>query len=196
MGGKARRLSKRLVLEAGEDLRLRVMRRSDQGELFQLVDRNREHLRPWMPWLEETRTVRDVERFLQQTRRDRRRGSALRMVICERQAIVGTVALESIDWNNAHAKIGYWLAESHQGAGVMTASVRTLCAYGFEVLGLHRIAIRSDPDNARSRAIPTRLGFVHEGCLREVAWHGDRGYHALELFSLLEDEWGSRRDPS
>jgi len=56
---------------------------------------------------------------------------------------------------------------------------------------LHRVEIRCDPDNLRSRAIPNRLGFTEEGTLRQVAWQYD---HFLDLvvYSLLADEWGKK----
>jgi ribosomal-protein-serine acetyltransferase len=44
------------------------------------------------------------------------------------------------------------------------------------------------PDNARSRAIPARLGFTEEGLLRE-AERTSTGYHDLLVYGLLEQDW-------
>jgi ribosomal-protein-serine acetyltransferase len=51
--------------------------------------------------------------------------------------------------------------------------------------------IRAGVDNARSRAIPERLGFTQEGVLREEG-RGVEGFHDLVVYGLLEDEWRAR----
>jgi ribosomal-protein-serine acetyltransferase len=48
----------------------------------------------------------------------------------------------------------------------MTRSVRLVTAHGFDALGLERIAIRVATDNAASRAVAERAGYVREGVLR------------------------------
>jgi ribosomal-protein-serine acetyltransferase len=62
--------------------------------------------------------------------------------------------------------IGYWLAASYQGKGIMTKSCQMLIDYAFETLKLHRVVITCATENQRSRAIPLRLGFTHEGVAR------------------------------
>ena len=56
------------------------------------------------------------------------------------------------------------------------------------IWGLTWIAIRAGVDNARSRAIPARLGFREEGVLRGEG-KGSGGYYDLVVYGLLEDEW-------
>ena len=48
----------------------------------------------------------------------------------------------------------------------MTSCCRFVVRYGFLTLDLNRIQIAAGTDNARSRAIPERLGFKLEGILR------------------------------
>ena len=52
----------------------------------------------------------------------------------------------------------YWLAESHNGKGIMTMAVRTLVDIGFVEYHLQRIEIRCATGNLRSRKIADRLG--------------------------------------
>jgi ribosomal-protein-serine acetyltransferase len=50
----------------------------------------------------------------------------------------------------------------------MTRAVRAVVEHAFKDLGLHRVEIRCAVGNARSRAIPERLGFRQEGVLRDA----------------------------
>jgi ribosomal-protein-serine acetyltransferase len=50
------------------------------------------------------------------------------------------------------------------------------------------VTIRVAPDNARSRAIPERLGFTEEGVMRE-AGRSALGHHDLVVYGLLDREW-------
>ena len=90
------------------------------------------------------------------------------------------------------AEIGYWIRDRHEGRGLVTRAVERLMDEAFEVGGVHRVFIRAGVDNARSRAIPERLGFTREGVLRGDG-RGTHGYYDLVMYSMLEDEWRARR---
>jgi ribosomal-protein-serine acetyltransferase len=69
--------------------------------------------------------------------------------------------------------------------------VTALLRHGFRTLKLNRIEIRAGVRNRRSRAIPERLGFRHEGTLRQAEWLADRFVdHAV--YGLLVGEWRRR----
>ena len=73
----------------------------------------------------------------------------------------------------------------------MTAAVTALLRHGFRTLEFNRIEIRVGVRNRRSRAIPERLGFRHEGTLRQVERLGDRFVdHAV--YGMLAPEWRGR----
>ena len=48
--------------------------------------------------------------------------------------------------------------------------------------------IRAGTENARSRAVPERLGFTYEGIAREEG-RGSGGFYDLAVYGLLEREW-------
>src|SRR5207237_767367 len=74
-----------------------------------------------------------------------------------------------------------------QGRGTMTLAVARLVDYAFDVWQLHRVEIRAAVDNARSRAIPERLGFVQEGVMRDGERFGER-YLDLVVYSMLDGD--------
>lgn len=65
------------------------------------------------------------------------------------------------------AKLGYAIRADEWGNGYATDAARTLVRFGFEQLGLHRITAAIGPDNLGSIAVIERLGFEHEGRLRD-----------------------------
>ena len=58
---------------------------------------------------------------------------------------------------------------------------------------LHRVEIRVATGNARSRAIPERLGFRREGTLRGAERHGER-FLDLDVFALLAPSGAAHRE--
>ena len=66
----------------------------------------------------------------------------------------------------------------------MTNCCRTLIQHAFDVWKLNRVTIECATENARSRAIPERLGFKLEGIVRGIEWLQDR-YVDHAMYGLL-----------
>jgi ribosomal-protein-serine acetyltransferase len=153
-----------------------------------VCDANRAYLRQWLPWLDRTRQVADTRGFIEGALRQSEANQGFQAVILVGGRIVGLVGFHRIDWANHSTSLGYWLAEAYQGRGLVSASCRALIDHGFAALNLHRIVIACAPANTRSRAIPERLGFVHEGRLRDAEWLYDH-YVDHEIYAQLQSEW-------
>lgn len=136
--------------------------------IFSLTDRDRDFLRQWLPWLDATKTATDTQQFLEHELQRFARGDALIVTIFYKGTVAGVAGFNSIDRVNRIGYIGYWLGKEFNGKGIMTAVVRDLVGIGKEFYSLQRIDIRCATDNRRSRAIPERLGFTHEGTLRRA----------------------------
>jgi ribosomal-protein-serine acetyltransferase len=173
-------------LEGGASVR--PLREEDVPELFALVDANREHLRAWLPWLDTTRREEDVRAFVVDACRKAAAGVSVQFAIVEAGRIVGVIGFHEIDWPHAQVGIGYWVAEDRQGRGLVTRAVRALVGMAFDELGLNRVEIHVATENTRSRAIPERLGFRHEGVLRQAERLYDR-FVDLDAYSLIAVDW-------
>lgn len=179
------------VLKAGQGLELRPLNLRDARPLFALVEANRERLRRWLPWPDANRSILDSRAYILRVRAWARQGSAHSFGIWWQERLVGVAGFVWIDPLNRTAAIGYWLAEAAEGRGLMTAAVTALLRHGFRTLKLNRIEIRAGVRNRRSRAIPKRLGFRHEGTLRQAERLVDR-YVDHAVYGLLAEEWRSR----
>src|SRR5215470_7506843 len=89
------------------------------------------------------------------------------------------------------AKLGGAIAAEHWSHGYAVDAARTLITYGFSTLELHRITAAAGPDNTASIAILRRLGFTHEGRLRDHVFTNG-SWRDSELYSLLVHEWPQR----
>jgi ribosomal-protein-serine acetyltransferase len=170
-------------LEVGDDCHLRLLEEADAEELYRLVERNRDHLAEWMPWAA-AQTLEGTAAFIQGAlrRHAERNGFEMGLILDER--MIGAAGFAGIDWVARATSVGYWLAEEHQGRGLMTRAVRALVEHAFGELELHRVEIQAAEGNRRSRAIPERLGFQQEGVLREAECVGGR-YLDLVVYGLL-----------
>ncbi len=178
-----------LRLELPGGYALRLLEESDADELFAVIDANREQLATWMPWARRDRAPEDTLPFIRATRRQIADNDGLQTTIVDPGgAIVGMVGMHRVDWANGRTSVGYWLARDAQGRGVMTEAVRAYVDYAFATLGLHRVVIEAAVENARSRAIPERLGFREEGVLREVERVGERMLDHV-VYAVLAADW-------
>lgn len=187
---RAARLRTRYPAEirVDEEIVLRLARDGDAPRVFALTQRNREYLRRWLPWVDRTTSVKETEGWVQRSLDQMRRGEGFHTCIEYRGELAGVIGYVYVDPVNRRGEIGYWLAEDLQGRGIMTRACRRLVEYAFHALELHRIEIRVEVGNRRSRGIPERLGFVQEALLREAVFEHGR-YADLVMYAQLRKEW-------
>jgi ribosomal-protein-serine acetyltransferase len=164
--------------------KLRLFHIFDAEELCELINANSTYLRQWMPWVDSTNNVSHSENFIRSTLQQFANNEGFAAAICDNNRIIGVVGLNRIDRDNRIGYIGYWLSEPYQGKGIMTKSCQVAIDYAFEKLKLNRLVITCATENQRSRAIPLRLGFAHEGVLRDAEWLYDR-FVDHDVYALL-----------
>ena len=84
------------------------------------------------------------------------------------ESLVGGCGFNGFQIGMSHlAEVGYWLAKSLWGRGIMTAVVERLCRLAFEELGLVKITAHVFPPNLASARVLEKCGFQQEGFLRQ-----------------------------
>jgi ribosomal-protein-serine acetyltransferase len=174
------------------DLYLRLLEERDAPVLFAAVDRNRAYLREWLPWLDSTRIEDDSRSFIQSALERFAAKGEIPAGIWERERLCGVIGTQKTDRMNHIVEIGYWLSQDAQGRGIMTDACRALTGHCLTALEFNRVEIRCAAANARSCAIPQRLGFACEGLLREAECLYGR-YHDLKVWSMLRKDWPEHR---
>lgn len=178
----------RFRIPVDAQVELRIVEAWDAEELFQLIERNRAHLRQWLPWVDYETSVEDSQHFVQRTLQNYLDNESFTMGIRYHGQLAGLISYHTINWPGRNVEIGYWLGAEFQGKGLMTRACRAMVDYAFAKLALNRVAILCAPGNLRSRAIPERLGFTREGTLRECEWLYDH-FVDLVVYSMLAREW-------
>ena len=106
----------------------------------------------------------------------------------------GVVSVMNIDATMRRLELGHiWYVRSAQRGRANTEAAFLLLRAAFEAWGYRRAEWKCDALNARSRAAAQRLGFTFEGVFRSHMIVKGRNRDTA-WFSMLEDEWPSRRD--
>ncbi|SEM60099.1 GNAT family N-acetyltransferase [Paenibacillus sp. OV219] len=104
--------------------------------------------------------------------------------------LIGTIGFNALVLPHRRAEIGYELHPQHWRSGYASEAIRCVAAHGFDTLGLARIGAVVFPENEASNTLLKKLGFQHEGVLRDYMVQGGRSY-STNVYSLLRDRIGS-----
>jgi RimJ/RimL family protein N-acetyltransferase len=176
---------------------LRCWQPEDAPRLKAAVDENLEHLRPWMPWIQDEPT--SLEEKLEFVLRCRGRFDLevdFTMGVLSRDGsqVLGGCGLHDRVGPSA-LEIGYWIHGAHQGAGYATEAAGALTQIGFRVLGLSRLEIRCDPANAASARVADKLGYLHEVTRRALDRDVEGRPRDTMVWTMLRSDFEARGAP-
>lgn len=148
-----------------------------------------------MPWVKEWDDPDQGAIFVRRSQAKWASREDLNLGLWERATgtFVGSSGLHRIDWSVPNVEIGYWIRTRFEGRGFVTEAVALIAAFAFEALQAQRVRIRCDAENARSAAVPRRLGFVHEATLRNECRRGDGMLRNTFEFGLTPDDFRAAR---
>ena len=106
--------------------------------------------------------------------------------------LIGMVRLGIVAPRFRGADMGYGLRADRWRQGLTPEAVELVLEFGFEQLGLHRIAAVCDPNNVGSRRVMEKVGMLPEGRLRQDMRSQGKWRDSL-AYAILEDEWRAGR---
>jgi RimJ/RimL family protein N-acetyltransferase len=135
----------------------------DVNELVEAVNDSLEHLRPWMPWAQQPATRESIGAFLHDSDAAWSEGREFQFAIrgdrdLRPDALIGFCGLHNRVGVGA-LEIGYWVRVGSTRRGVATRAAASLTRSALALDGITRVEIHCDAANARSAAIPPRLGY-------------------------------------
>jgi RimJ/RimL family protein N-acetyltransferase len=157
----------------------------------------------------------EMEAYVAAALADEQAGRALPFAVIRKDAgpehVVGSARLMSLEWwtwppgpiqvagepRRAAAgdppdvaELGHgWLEPSAQHTTVFSATSLLLLGHAFEAWKVHRLVLKTDARNARSRAAIERLGGRFEGILRAHLPAADGVVRDTAMYSVVRDEW-------
>ena len=174
-------------LEVNKNIRLETIKLSMANEIFNTIQRDRNYLQTWLPFVELTQKLADTEEFIQSVVNQPQGKKDEVYSIWFNEEFAGLIGFKDTDWLNRKTELGYWLSEKMQGKGIITKCVKKLIRYAFQKLRLNRIQIKIAVGNSKSAAIPKRLGFILEGVERAGEKHNQK-FLDLEIYSILKTD--------
>ncbi len=107
---------------------------------------------------------------------------------------IGSCDFHRISWKDRLGEVGILIGEKkYWGQGYGTEAMRLLVRHGFEDLNLNRIFLQVFDNNPRAIRSYEKVGFVHEGRLRQDVYKNG-SYHDILVMGILRSEWRESQD--
>lgn len=171
---------------------IRCYHPEDAPLLKEAIDASIEHLRPWMPWAHNK--PEDLQTELERIRTwrghfDLNQDYIYGIFNPDQTRLLGGTGLHTRVGEGAR-EIGYWIHADYINQGFATETGTALTRVAFEIDQVRRVEIHCDPENLRSASIPRKLGYTHEGTLRQRSGPFPDGHFVDSMiWSLLAGEY-------
>jgi N-acetyltransferase len=152
--------------------------------------------------------VEDARRYIEAALTERDAGRRLPFAIVWGERIVGSTSyldiqqwrwpagspLQRADEPDAVEIGATWLAASAQRTRCNTEAKCLLLGHAFDVWRVHRVCLKTDQRNAKSRQAIERLGAVFEGVRRSDMPAQDGSVRSSAYYSIVRAEWPNVRE--
>lgn len=130
--------------------------------LFEAIEETREQLTLWLGWVKDVKIWQDSEITARKFYAEFIRRNALHLAVFKEDWFIGMVGFHDINWKIPSAAIGYWCRQTAQGQGYIREAGAAITRYAFDIMGMKRLTITCQDDNAKSIRVAESLGFSLE----------------------------------
>jgi ribosomal-protein-alanine N-acetyltransferase len=136
----------------------------------------------YLPW-EPAYSPEAVRPHLQEQVARRRRGESLELAIILREngRMIGSTNLMDMRSQRGQAELGYLLAQSYWGHGIMTEAAYLTLGFGFREIGLEKVIAWADEDNIASQRVMQKLGMTFAGSETRTVKYERRPYVSYQI---------------
>jgi ribosomal-protein-serine acetyltransferase len=180
----------RFAVPLTESAELRPLEPWQAAEFLAHVNKARDALAPYAPWVEVVTDEEKARSYLGRYARRQAADEGRMYGIWLDGELVGGMQFRGFDTDLGITELGAWVAPEAEGRGLVTRAAQRMIDWAFGVRSLNRVEWRCTADNARSVAIAKRLGMVLEGTLRQAFVH--HGVHDVQVWAMTRTDWEQR----
>ena len=172
-------------------LALRPFRRRDANAVHEAVVGSLDELSKWLPWATGNYSKSVTQQFVKDSINAWSEARAHDFAIRSREDPDRHLGNVSVWWTskpNLAGEVGYWVRSDESGKGICTEATARVLQVAFEELGMHRVSLRIAVGNIGSERVAEKLGFLHEGLLRDEVKVGSTWLDHT-VWGLLDREW-------
>ena len=139
-------------------------------------------------------TIADATGWLDREREKPHGTGGFLFAVCELgdDRFIGTTWFKELNRLDGNAELAIYMDRDHIGSGWGTDAQRALLAFGFGTLGLERVWLTVNAENARAIRSYEKVGFQREGLMRR-SFRVNGTLADTVLMAILRDEWDARR---
>lgn len=158
------------------------------GVMFSYIEKDRERLQRFLPWVPFVKTVEDEVKYIKDTHRFWEDNARFDFGIFRKDddVYMGNIGVHGIHWDNCCCEAGYWILGDFEGAGYVSEALKILENYIFSI-GFNRLEVRCSSANDRSAKVPISGGYVFEGVLLENVLEHQKFRDTLIFAKLKRD---------
>jgi len=156
--------------------------------IFSTIDTNRAYLRRYLAWVDDTKSEIDSLEYIKRSLKGFAEKQSASYFIWLNNEIIGTCSLWISNPDTMTCEIGYWIAESYTKKGIGSKCAKKLVNIGFTFFNANKIEITCAVDNISSNKIAEKLGFRHEGIIRNMEKVNDVIYDH-NVYGLIKSEY-------
>lgn len=150
------------IKSIGGKIRLRQFTLADAGELFELIDRNRDHLSQFGDeTAQKYPTYESVLESIVKPKIPKRKRFAIRTT--DEGEFLGSINLTPDEDNPQRGEVGYYMGLEYQGKGFAIEAVNILCDFAFGELEYKELYAKVHPDNRASQRVLIKTWFIQTG---------------------------------
>lgn len=86
------------TLRVDDEIELQLLEKHHKGELYQLLDQNRNHLRKWLPWVDGTKSADAYDEIFPMWLKKFAEGDGFESGIRYKGKLVGMVGIHPVSW--------------------------------------------------------------------------------------------------
>ena len=148
-----------------DELHLRLVTLDDADAVYQLIERNRENLAPWVGWVNQEFDEAKNRQFIQENLDNYERGVAYAMGVYDKGVLCGVVDIRGLgpDYSSeGRTEVGYYVDKEYRGRGIAPRATSALIDFARERHNFDTVILHTYKDNMASSRVAEKLGFVFE----------------------------------